>query len=336
MRRLAATLAVLGACAPTDHSVGLFGTGAPTTGVPDATSTGATTTATPTSGTAPDTTAGGQRFDVGAGEGTPGTEYCGMVDILFVIDNSPSMGSYQEQLAFAFPTFIDAMWNNLPAGTDLHVGITTTSFFSGSCAESTMNCASAQTEAEILAHYLTPDQGSTGVDGEQGRLFEHDGKRFFAATVGDDPWPLKIWFAEAAVDAGEVGCSYEMMSAGASYPFHPANAADNAGFVRDDDAVLVIVVLTDEPDKSPEDLAVYVDLVTAAKAGCGGADCVVAAGLVDGCIMGTDDRLWAFLNAWPDPPQLGDIFDAAGYDDVVGAALAAAIGTKCDEIRPEG
>jgi len=100
--------------------------------------------------------------------------------------------------------------------------------------------------------------------------------------------------------------------------------------------VLVIFVLTDEPDKSPEDLAVYVDMITSAKTGCGGSDCVVAAGLVETCIMTVDDRLWGFLNAWPDPPMVGSIDDAAGYDEVIGAALAQTIGTKCDEIRPEG
>jgi hypothetical protein len=228
------------------------------------------------------------------------------------------------------------MWSALPAGTDLHVGITTTSFFTGSCAEGGMNCATTATDAEVLAHYQTPDQGSTGVNGEQGRLYEHEGRTYFPAIVGDDPWPLKIWFSDAAVSAGEAGCSFEMMSAGASYPFHPANATANADFVRDEDAVLVIFVLTDEPDKSPEDLTAYVDMVTAAKSVCGGADCVVAAGLVETCISGVDDRLWGFLNAWPEPPVYGDINDAAGYDDVVGAALAQAIGTKCDEIRPEG
>src|SRR4051812_9580056 len=40
---------------------------------------------------------------------------CEAVDILFVIDNSPSMAPYQEALATAFPGFIDEMWNVLPA-----------------------------------------------------------------------------------------------------------------------------------------------------------------------------------------------------------------------------
>jgi hypothetical protein len=319
--------------------VGLFGTGTGSASADDDASTGTTTGAsadsTAATSASPDT--GELILDVAAADdAATGNEFCSRVDILFVIDNSPSMGGYQEQLAFAFPTFVDQMWSALPAGTDLHVGLTTTSFFTGSCAEGSENCVTTATASEVLAHYVTPDQSSTGVNGEQGRLYEWQGQSFFAATVGEDPWPLKIWFSEAAVSAGEAGCSFEMMTAGAAYPFHLANAGANAGFVRDEDAVLVIFVLTDEPDKSPEDLGTYVDLVTSAKSECGGAECVVVAGLVETCIMGVDDRLWGFLNAWPDPPQVGDINDAAGYDDVVGATLAQAIGTKCDEIRPEG
>lgn len=322
------------ACGETVHSVGLFGSGS--THGDDTTATSVASTGVASTGADESSTGSEQIFDVGGGTGAFGTKYCSKVDILFVVDNSPSMGSYQEQLAFAFPTFVDEMWSTLPEGTDLHVGVTTTSFFTGSCAEGGTNCMTDATPAEVLAHYTTPDQGSTGVNGEQGRLYEWDGQRFFEAIVGDDPWPLKIWFSEAAVAAGEVGCSFEMMTAGAAYPFHPANASANEGFLRDDDAVLVIFVLTDEPDKSPEELAVYVDMITSAKSTCGGADCVVAAGLVETCITGVDDRLWGFLNAWPDPPTYGDINDAAGYADVVGAALAQVIGTKCDEIRPEG
>jgi hypothetical protein len=255
--------------------------------------------------------------------------------MLFVIDDSPSMGPYQEQLAFAFPTFVDAMWENLPEGTDLHVGMTTTGFFVGSCAESTLNCMTAQTEQEVWDHYIPPTDGNTGENGGQGRLFEWDGLHWFEALTGSDPWPLKIWFSEAAVAAGETGCSYEMMSAGAGYAFHPANDATNQGFVRDAGAVLVIVFLTDEPDKSPEGADAYFDMVVSAKQVCGGANCVIVTGLVNQCIMGVDDPLWEFMQLFG-PTETGSIGDPAIYDEIVGGALAEVIGQKCEEIPPEG
>ncbi|MBL4687933.1 MAG: hypothetical protein JKY37_25305, partial [Nannocystaceae bacterium] len=132
----------------------------------------------------------------------PAQDYCNFVDILFVIDNSLSMDEYQTQLALAWPTFVDEMWANLPEGTDLHVGMTTTSFFDGSCSEAVFNCETTASDSSIAAHYTTPDVGSTGVNGEQGRLFEWDGRRYFEATVGDDAGDLKLWFSQAAVAAG--------------------------------------------------------------------------------------------------------------------------------------
>ena len=281
---------------------------------------------------------GGPKLDVGAPDpdAPSAAEHCTAVDLLFVIDNSPSMGQYQEQLAFAFPTFIDEVWATLPPDTDLHVGITTTSFFDGSCSESTMNCATAQTPAEVDAHYMTPSQGSTGVNGEQGRLFSYDALPYFEATVGGDPWPLKIWFAEAAVAAGETGCSYEMSAAGGAYAVAPDNDATNAGFVRDAGAVLAIFFLTDEPDKSPEGAQAYVDMIAAAKTECGGLDCVIAAGLVNECIMGVDNTLWQVITGLTANPVIGSIDDPAGYAGVIGGALAEVIGQTCDEIPPEG
>lgn len=274
---------------------------------------------------------GGPLFD--AGKSDAPANGCQYVDLLFVIDNSPSMGPYQEDLAAAFPGFVDAMYEKLPPNVDLHVGITTTSFYDGNCSESVINCVSAASTQQIDDHYVKPQDGSTGQNGEQGRLFSFGGKAFFAANTSDpDPGPLKAWFAGAAVAAGESGCSFEMASAGAGYALHPANAAANAGFLRDEGAVLGIFVLSDEPDKSPEGVAAYKGMITSAKTKCGGEACVLLAGLIDPCIEGVNNTLWQFLNAFDKPPILGDIDDAAGYTAVIGDALAQVVKQTCDDI----
>lgn len=270
----------------------------------------------------------------GAGGSPPVSEKgCQYVDLLFVIDNSPSMGPHQEALAAAFPGFVDAMYEKLPSTVNLHVGITTTSFFSGSCSESTVNCVSAASPAEILAHYTKPTDGSTNTNGEQGRFFERAGKAFFEANVADpDRAPLKAWFSEAATEAGESGCSFEMASAGAAYAAHPANAATNGGFFRDDGGVLLVIVLSDEPDKSPEGVDTYRDMLRAVKTGCGGDACILTAGLVNPCIEDVDDTLFQFLNAFGEAPIVGDIDEPADYGAVVGDALAQVVKSTCDEI----
>lgn len=315
------------------------GPGSDTAGPDDGVTPGATGSGGADSTTeAQDATGDPIKLDVGGPETTTRGEqdYCNFVDLLFVIDNSLSMNEYQTQLALAWPSFVDAMWNNLPVGTDLHVGMTTTSFYTGSCSEFEFNCQTQASQSAIDSHYITPSEGNTGTNGEQGRLFEHDGRRYFEAIVGDDPAELKTWFSAAAVAAGETGCSFEMMSAAAGYAVHPDNAAHNAGFLRDEGAVLVIVVLTDEPDKSPEGAAAYHDMVMQAKAGCGGEACVVASAIVDECIVGVNDSLWQFLELFENFQVSGSIEEPATYAEVVGQTLAQVIGETCETIPPAG
>jgi hypothetical protein len=275
---------------------------------------------------------GGALFDAGGTDGSTVTS-CQFVDILFVIDNSPSMGPYQEDLAQAFPGFADAMYQKLPPNVDLHVGITTTSFYSGSCSEAVSNCVTQASPQEIEAHYLKPTDGTTGVNGEQGRLFTHAGKPYFAANTSDgNPEPLKTWFAAAAVAAGETGCSFEMPSAAAGYAAHPANKATNDGFFRDKNAVLLVFVLSDEPDKSPEGTQAYKDMLTGVKTACGGDKCILFAGLVNPCIKDVNNALWELLNAFGEPPIWGNLKDPSQYSSVVGDALAQVVKQTCDEI----
>ena len=196
-----------------------------------------------------------------------------------------------------------------------------------------MTTASA---SQIDAHYTPPQDGSTGVNGEQGRLFEWDGQRYYEAVVGEDSSALKTWFSQAAVAAGETGCSFEVSSAAAAYPFHEANADFNQGFLRDEGAVLLIVVLTDEPDKSPEGAQTYYDMIIDAKAGCGGDGCVIVTGLVDECIEGVDNALWQFLNLFSNFQATGSIEEPIGYSDVVGSALASVVAETCEQIPPAG
>ena len=283
-------------------------------------------------------TGDGPKLDV-AGPATTGGEqdFCNFVDLLFVIDNSLSMDEYQIALAGAWPSFVDAMWENLPQGTDLHVGMTVTDFYSGdSCFQTNFNCVASESDSTIATYYETPDGGSTGVNGEQGRLFEWDGRSYYEATVGEDNGDLKTWFSGAAVAAGETGCSFEMISAAAGYALHPANEAANAGFLRDEGAVLVVIILTDEPDKSPEGADAYHQMIVDAKSGCGGDDCVIVAGIVNECIMSANEGLWQFFNSFPRFNGVGSIDDPAAYASVVGDALAQVIGDTCNEIPPAG
>jgi hypothetical protein len=274
----------------------------------------------------------------GAGDGECG---CDAVDLLFVIDNSGSMQPYQEALADTFPEFVDAMIGSLPAGTDLHVGISSTSFGSPSAGgKGSSGCSNAQYDAEAMANHYPPPSQPNGQNGGQGRLYEYQGKRFYAQNTSDDPSGLEAWFTGAAISVGEQGSNWEMVSAGGAWVTHPDNEAHNAGFLRDAGAVLVVFVLTDEFDNSPEDAGVYHDLVVAAKQQCGGDTCVVAGGMAPPCVPDTPDNvLNEFLSSFGSDPIWGDIGaenDTSHYPDVLGNALAQVIAETCEQIPPVG
>ncbi len=272
--------------------------------------------------------------DVASGDG------CDAVDILFVIDNSASMKDEQALLIDGFPSFVQQMFQTLPAGISVHVGVTTTDFWctaeSCDCAESTLSCQTAASLEEVQAHYTPPTEADNGTNGAQGRLFVYDDQPFFEASTDDDPADLSAWFSGAATAAGEQGCSFEMPVAAAGYVAHPSNDSTNAGFVRDEGAVLLVFFLTDEPDKSPEPTSDYLDTLLAAKSECGGADCVISGGLVPACIADINQKAWQFLDGFGGEPVWSDINDVGAYPTIVGDLLSVAVSDLCETIIPAG
>lgn len=294
---------------------------------------------------------GGLKLDVGVPDtdGTPECiegeceSGCTAVDLLFIIDNSVSMSDYQVALGQAFPTFADAIIEALPAGTNLHVAVTSTTMGMSSSG-STTNCAATGDNMQPAASfYETPDQGNNGVNGAQGRLFVADGKPFFEIDT-DAPaaevQALADWFSEAA-QVGESGSQIEMSAAPAGWFTASENDATNAGFLRDEGAVLVLFVIQDEPDQTPSNAAqAIVDMIASAKAGCGGMECVVGGGFVNqSCLNQTPlGTLFGSLGADPVLEVLPDEDDVspATFEAVLQDTLAQVIANKCDEIVPEG
>lgn len=285
-------------------------------------------------------------LDVGA-PGTGGSNPddpqggCSAVDVLFVLDNSGSMQNEQQRLVQAFPAFIEAMYESLPPATDLHVGVTTTSFCTSGGSHGETMCVPNEPDDEILASYTTPTDGMASGNGYQGRLVESGGQHYFATNTSDpDKWPLTMWFSDAAADVGAEGCAFEFTAAGAAYAAHPANDATNGGFIRDEGTVLVLFLLSDEGDQSPEALAFYHDTIVAKKAACGGDKCIVAGGLIREECIGVDDPravIWKFLNLFGEEPVWGPIEgSSADYVEVLAGSLSQIVAQTCDEIEPEG
>ena len=260
---------------------------------------GGTGSADDSTGPDDDPTGSGIKLDVAAsdipgscvGEGCTG---CTSVDLVFVIDNSGSMGDYQAALGLAFPDFAATLDTALPPDTSLHVGVTSTEMgFSGSGSSSINNGVCTFTGDDMMPNdsfYITPDMTNTGRNGAQGRLYDPgNGTPYFeyvTGTGGAELAALESWFS-AAANIGTGGSNIEMSTAPAGWVADPANDATNAGFVRDAGSVLVVFFMQDEPDQTPLMIdgqpggLAMLDRLVQAKAACGGTDCIVAGGFLN-------------------------------------------------------
>jgi hypothetical protein len=307
-------------------------------------STGASTDA-PTTGST-----GGLKFDIGSDADVPGAECldpddpdcgCTAVDILFVVDNSGSMEMHKPAVVAAFDPFVDEMVGVLAAGTSLHVGVTrATGFYDPGNGSSWGNGC----EFSPDGNWYPPEMGNNATNGQQGRLYEQDGQRFFELEVGQDPGPLKTWFEATlagAINGFVQHSNTETVVAGASYPFHPVNATYNAGFMREQ-AVLVLFLLSDAPDMSPKSVPTqdFITMVSDAKAGCGDFCILTTGAIAGGCYDSpgiTNTRLYEFMNGFGQPPASYVEFgfnNTPNFNGVLGAALSEIIATTCEKIPP--
>lgn len=265
---------------------------------------------------------------------------CG-VDILFVIDNSGSMGSHKNAIVNAFDNFIAEMVAALDFGTPVHIGVTrATGFFDP-------GNGSGWIDPECTFNFLDgswnpPTQANNGTNGQQGRLYEYEGQRYYEFVIGENTTAAEQWFEGALSEAiALVGASNsESVIAGAAYPFHPINADYNAGFVREQ-AVLVLFLISDAPDATPAEVATgqLISMVTAAKSECG-EDCVLPTGILQSICydnpLNQNTRLYDFMNGFGKPPAAIDYFKGnqppQSFTSVLGATLAETIANTCELI----
>jgi len=179
------------------------------------------------------------KLDVGFEETTSTTdepvEGCTKVDLLFVIDDSGSMSDQQNKLTDAFPSFMATIDEQLVQmkGVDYRVGVLSTDM-----------------AGPDMCIFISCGQG------HRGRL-QHASDRLNCDTVPDGKWikegPVEAVSDEfrciASMDGGEFNeMPLEALRAGLIDRVQDQEAY-NDGFLRDD-ALLVMVMITDEDDQS--------------------------------------------------------------------------------------
>jgi hypothetical protein len=171
------------------------------------------------------------------------------LDILFVIDNSGSMGEQQAALAANFPRMIDVLEQLDGPLPNLHIGVTTS--------DVGMTSVTGMTGPDLG---IGGQNGGCAGQGDNGALRTSTALGG-AAFISDVELPdgtrdrnytgaLRDVFAEIA-QVGAQGCGFEQHFSAMSRAFtNPANA----GFLRAD-ANLAVVIVADEDDCSVLDIA---------------------------------------------------------------------------------
>jgi hypothetical protein len=289
-------------------------------------------------------------LDVGNGDdGSESSDLgCRKIDFLFVIDNSGSMRSEQENLIAAFPGFIDAIATSLPAATDFHIGVTKSDDFGQKGisdapphpSDPCLNTWGGLVDRETV---LDPFPGSWTGYGDSCNF--SSGERWMVNNPN-----VATEFACAA-GVGVRGDSLEEQAHAAVAALEDQTC--NAGFVRDD-ALLVLVFITDEDDDWSEPdtggaaarAQIFFDQIIAAKGG-------IETNIVTLLVSGGEPR-------WPDCEPLdlmggtgaaesemltalATLFTNNGLASVCSpgytesfAAVLDTIETACDEFIPPG
>jgi hypothetical protein len=251
-------------------------------------------------------------------EQTPLAE-CSVVDLLFVIDNSGSMVDEQQNLIASFDGFIAGIQDNLDTTNDYHVGVVTTDAYA-------LNLDDCQTLGALVT------ESAAGVCGpwSAGRFI----------SLADD---LESAFTCAADVGGDGGGDEHQIEAAlrAISPELGEPGACNEGFIRDN-ALLVLVIITDEDDKptmagsgSPGDPDDWFAQVVARKGVESNVVTLALTGLPSpgACNSLSADRIRQFTQMFT-YGQLGDVCadDFAPFFD----ASLAIIKDACVNFTPEG
>jgi hypothetical protein len=175
------------------------------------------------------------------------------VDLLFLIDNSPSMAPKQKELANRFPTLIKALQNFAMQGNpaSYHIGVVTSDLGAGPFTLNQGQCHPGGDGAKLQiapAPTATAPAGCTGFSLGGGvhyidynQLTGTD--NIMGITSGDIPTAFSCIAA-----VGEAGCGFEHQLEAPYRALHDM-IAENAGFLRPD-AILAVVYVTDEDDCS--------------------------------------------------------------------------------------
>jgi hypothetical protein len=160
------------------------------------------------------------------------------LDLVFMVDNSPSMKEEQDALRRHFRTFLDEL-KKIPGGLpNVHIGVVSSDLGAGSMPLGNGGCARPGGDRGIFQTKPTCNVAGnfiTSLNNGTMNNFQGDINTVFSCLA----------------DLGVAGCGYEHQLQATRVALYESITKENAGFLRSD-AFLAIVLLTDEDDCSAE------------------------------------------------------------------------------------
>ncbi len=386
LTRLVLAAALLPACSDSSRDDGAFDTAVDPGPVSSATDTTGATDPTDEESSG-DSTVADPTESPGSGIDPDGDVGCDAVDFLFVIDNSGSMADEQQQLIDSVPAFVSSIEERLPVGAGTyHIMVTDSDpWVYGGCEDACTESAACEAQSAdgscdcgypCALRGLCSDIGDyvcgqtepmecedilgAGITHPRGRDASNEtcdfasGRRFIASGEPDLSGAFEC-AARVGTNSSLGEKPMEAMIQGLTGSGDVA--ACNEGFLRDN-AVLVVVIITDEDDNGPNanDLEgdsagsplAWVEALVAAKHGNG--DAIISMALIgdgdapDGICAPLDPV--TFEGAEP-APRIREFTQMWGSHGIVGSVCADSyapffdsavetIGSACDEFVPVG
>jgi hypothetical protein len=174
------------------------------------------------------------------------------LDLLFMIDNSSSMQPLQAKLAKNLPTLLDSL-TNLPNGSaDMHIAVVSSSMGYDSLAN-LGGCKATDVQDGYFQNTIDPTgtlgTACAGVTLNGDYINNEPGNTNYTGNLG-------TLFGCIAL-LGQSGCGFEAQMASVQAALDPNGVNAGDGFLRDD-AVLAVVMLTNEDDCSaPQDTDLF-------------------------------------------------------------------------------
>jgi hypothetical protein len=190
----------------------------------------------------------------------------GDLDVLFMIDNSSSMTEMQQKLGTQIPGFLTAL-QNLPAGLpNIHIAVVSSDLGAPGDATSSLGCTMLGDQGVFRTGTVGVDSVHPGLDGGGGAPGGDDagasgcagaslssGATFISNVDGVANYTGDLSTLLSCMTAlGDSGCGFEHQLASISRALGADDSpapAQNAGFLRPD-AQLAIIVLSNEDDCS--------------------------------------------------------------------------------------